>query len=104
MFWWGEKLTQTGTALYRIVCERDGTYGSLSGFDPLLEELINNFKGRPKTLPVLGLGDRRFGDQFSAGSRNFSLYRRVNFLIRSPPNCLLGNTGAFIPRGKATKA
>jgi hypothetical protein len=102
MFLWGEKLIQTGTALYRIVCERHGTYGSLSGFAPLLDELINSFKGRPKTLPVLG--DRRFGDRFSAGSRNFSLYLSVNFIIWSPPNCLLGNSGAFIPRGKATKA
>jgi len=30
MFWWGEKLIQTGTTLYRIVSERDGTSGSLN--------------------------------------------------------------------------
>jgi hypothetical protein len=30
MFWWGEKLIQTGTTLYKIVSEQDGTSGSLN--------------------------------------------------------------------------
>jgi len=56
MFGWGEKLIQTGATLYRIVSERDGTSGSLNAKGSLLEELITSYKGRPKTLPMLGVG------------------------------------------------